>query len=381
MLLKTSENLQRVELPIILAHAYCQTSQAIVLLCSRSVRSVTHTRTPVTVLKITGLGRSGSTILDIVLGNHPNIESVGEVSNLIRNGWISQESLRGIDQKRPRVPLCTCGKRLDVLYVDTPDEACPFWSSVRREWVERTDRDSIESYPKLQNDFELKRRWSRYGLDPLPRLLYEKRRPSAPFRSYARLTRAFFESIRAVSGKPIIVDSSKSPVRAFAFGMIPGIDLYVIHLVRDGRGVITSLRKTFKKDLQAGIMWDHEGKSMWKTIVRWIVLNLVSEWVCIQLGPKRTIRLRHEDFVADPKTALERIGSLIELDLTNVADAASSGKPMQAGHNIGGNRTKKSGTITLQPNAEEWKTALSPTEQRLSWMSMGWLMRRYGYDR
>jgi hypothetical protein len=338
----------------------------------------------VKVVKLTGLGRSGSTILDVVLGTHPQIESVGEVGNIVRNGWISRESLRGIPKDRLRVPICTCGKRLDVLYVDTPEEACPFWSSVRREWVERTDRDSIESYPKLQNDFELKRRW--------PRLLYEKRRPSAPFRSYARLTRTFFESIRAVSGKPIIVDSSMVPVRALAFGMIPGIDLYVIHLVRDGRGVITSLRKTFEKDLQAGIMWDHKGHPMWKTIVRrrvlylvsvvrWTVLNLASEWVCTQLGPERTMRLRYEDFVADPKAALERIGSLIELDLTKVAHAASSGKPMQAGHNIGGNRTKKSGTITLRPDAEEWRSALSPTEQRLSWMLMGWLMRRYGYDR
>jgi hypothetical protein len=345
---------------------------------------VTQTEGPVKVVKLTGLGRSGSTILDVVLGTHPQIESVGEVGNIVRNGWISRESLRGIPKDRLRVPICTCGKRLDVLYVDTPEEACPFWSSVRREWVERTDRDSIESYPKLQNDFELKRRW--------PRLLYEKRRPSAPFRSYARLTRTFFESIRAVSGKPIIVDSSMVPVRALAFGMIPGIDLYVIHLVRDGRGVVTSHRKSFEKDLQAGIMWDHKGHPMWKTIVRrrvlylvsvvrWTVLNLASEWVCTQLGPERTMRLRYEDFVADPKAALERIGSLIELDLTKVAHAASSGKPMQAGHNIGGNRTKKSGTITLRPDAEEWRSALSPTEQRLSWMLMGWLMRRYGYDR
>jgi hypothetical protein len=334
---------------------------------------MTHTETPVKVLKITGLGRSGSTILDVVLGNHSQIESVGEASNLIRNGWISRESLREIPKNRLRVPICTCGKRLDVLYVDAPDEACPFWSSVRREWVQRADRDSIESYPKLQNDFELKRRW--------PRLLYEKRRPSAAFRSYARLTRTFFESIRAVSGKPIIVDSSKSPARALAFGMIPGIDLYVVHLVRDGRGVITSLRKTFKKDVEAGIMWDHKGHPMWKTVVRWIVLNLATEWICIQLGPKRTMRLRYEDFVADPKSALEKIGTLIELDLTDVADAASSGKPMHAGHNIGGNRTKKSGTITLRPDAKEWKSALSPTEQRLSWISMGWLMRRYGYER
>ena len=207
---------------------------------------MTRIQTPVKVLKITGSARSGSTVLDVVLGNHPDIESVGEVNKLVRTGWISRESLRGIDPKRLRRPICTCGKRLDVLYVDTPDEACPFWSSVRREWVERSDGDSIEGYPKLQDAFELKRRW--------PRLLYEKRRPSAAFRSYARLTRAFFESIRAVSGEPVIVDSTKSPVRAFALGMIPGIDLYVVHLVRDGRGVIASLRKTFEKDIQAGIM-------------------------------------------------------------------------------------------------------------------------------
>ena len=38
---------------------------------------MTYQEKPVTVLQITGLGRSGSTILDIVLGNHPNIQSVG----------------------------------------------------------------------------------------------------------------------------------------------------------------------------------------------------------------------------------------------------------------------------------------------------------------
>jgi hypothetical protein len=339
-----------------------------------------RTETPVRVLEITGLDRSGSTILDIVLGNHPHIDSVGEVANITMNGWISRESLSGIDPKERRVPICTCGKRLDVLYVDTPDEACPFWSRVRREWVERTDPDSIESYPKLRGNFERTR--SATLVQQYLRLLYEKRRRSASFRSYAGLTRAFFESIRAVSGKPVIVDSSKSPVRAVALGMTPGIDLYVVHLVRDGRGVITSRRKVLKKNLRSGVMWDHEGVPMWKTVVRWIVLNLAAEWVCTRLGPNRTMRLRYEDFVADPKGALERIGSLIELDLTTVAEAASSGEPMQAGHNVGGNRTRKSTIIALQPElAEEWRTALSPAEQRLSWVLMGWLMRRYGYDR
>ena len=117
---------------------------------------MTHTRAPVTVLKLTGLRRSGSTILDVVLGNHPSTESVGEVGNLARSGWISPGSLHGIDPKRlPSRPLCTCGKRLDVPYVESPEEACPFWSGVRREWAGRVDPDAIEGYPKHQNNFEL----------------------------------------------------------------------------------------------------------------------------------------------------------------------------------------------------------------------------------
>jgi Sulfotransferase family len=345
---------------------------------------MTDTQTPVKILTIMGSARSGSTVLDVVLGNHSSIESVGEVNKLIRTGWISHESLRGINPKRLRRPICTCGKRLDVLYIDAPDEACPFWASVRREWVKRTDPVSIETYPKLQNDFEPQSRW--------PRLLYEKRRTSASFRSYARLTRAFFESVRAVSEKPITVDCSKISVRTFALGMTPGIDLYVIHLVRDGRGVIASNRKSSDKDPQAGITGGHKVLPMWRTavrqrvvhlvsLVRWIVGNLLSEWVCTQLAPNRVMRLRYEDFVADPKGALKRIGSLLELDFTDVAVAASSGAPMQAGHNVGGNRTKESGIITLRSDDEEWKRAFSPTEQRLSWLLMGWLMRRYGYKR
>ncbi len=335
---------------------------------------MTHSETPVKVLYITGAGRSGSTILDVVLGTHPNLESTGELSNLVRNGWIGGGSLRGIERKRLRRPICTCGRRLDIPEVEDAAEACPFWSSVRREWVERVDsRDDIESYPTLQDDFERFKR--------LPRLLRERHRPSPRFRSYARLTRALFESISAVSGKPVIVDSTKVSARAFALSMVPGIDLRAVHNVRDVRGVMSSRRKTSGKNLKAGIKRDHEGHPAWRTAVWWVGKNVIAEWVCAQLGPGKAVRVRHEDLYPDTRGVLGKIAPLIEVDLTGVAGAASSGKTLEVGHNIGGNRTKKSGIVTLRPDAQEWKTALSPTEQRLSWMLMGWLMRRYGYDR
>ena len=324
------------------------------------------------VLYIMGAGRSGSTILDIVLGNHPNVESTGELTNLVRNGWIGGKSLMGIEHKRLRVPICACGRRTDIPELDANANACPFWSNVRREWVERVDsRDDIESYPTLQSDFERLRR--------LPRLLLERRRPSPRFRSYARLTRALYEAISAASGKRVVVDSSKTPVRAFALSIVPGIDLRVIHNVRDVRGYMASRRKTLRKNLQAGIMWDHEGHPVWKSAVQWVYINFLSEWVCIQLGPGKALRLRHEDLYGDFRDVLDRIASLIEVDLTSVSDTASSGKTLQVGHSIGGNRTKKSEVLTLRPDDQEWRDTLSTREQRLTWALIGWLMRRYGY--
>lgn len=335
---------------------------------------MTRSGMPVKVLYVTGAERSGSTILDILLGNHPNVESTGELANLVRNGWVGGESLSGIKRKRLRVPICTCGLRTDIPDAEDASEVCPFWSSVRREWVERVDsRDDIESYPKLQDNFERNRR--------LPRLLRERRRPSSQFQLYARLTRALFEAISVVSGKAVVVDSSKNPVRAFAFSMVPGIELRAVHNVRDVRGVMSSRRKTFRKDIQAGIMWDHKGHPAWRTAMKWLYRNFVSEWVCTQLGPGKTVRIRHEDLYEDTRSVLDKISPLIEADLTGIADAASSGKALQVGHNIGGNRTKKSRILTLRPDTQEWREALSAREQRLTWALLGWIMRRYGYKR
>jgi hypothetical protein len=333
---------------------------------------MTDPQTPVKVLHITGVGRSGSTILDIVLGSHPDVQSTGELTNLLRTGWVGGDSLSRIERKKLRLPICTCGKRLDIPEVENPDEACPFWASVRREWVQRVDaQDDIERYPTLQREFE--------RLRQLPRLLRERRGPSPRFQSYSRLTRALFEAISATSGKPVIVDSSKAPMRAFALSRVPGIDLRVVHIVRDVRGVISSRRKTFRKDLRAGIEWDHEGHPAWRSAAQWMVLNLLSEWVCAQVGPRSTVQLRHEDLSEAPRGELRKIEPLIGVDLEDVAETASSGGTMRVGHNIGGNRVRKSESVTLQPDSREWRNTLSSREQRLSWALMGWLMRRYGY--
>ena len=64
------------------------------------------------VLYVVGAARSGSTVLQTVLGSHAQIEGVGELGFLSRSGHVFEE-------------YCACGEPADV---------CPYWSEVRRVW-------------------------------------------------------------------------------------------------------------------------------------------------------------------------------------------------------------------------------------------------------
>ena len=316
------------------------------------------TDAPVRVLYIVGAGRSGSTVLDIVLGNHPEIQSVGELRNLPYSGWAGGRATRS--------PYCSCGRTV---------AECPFWSAVRREWVARVGEEDARAYPALQSSFE------RYR--SLPRLVLELLRgPSPEFRAYARLTGALFEAIRTASGKAVVVDSSKNPLRALTLSMAPGVDLHLVHLVRDARGVVSSRKKAFKKDHEAGLARDIEPQPAWNSAVFWLLINLLSGWVRRRLGAGRSARVRYEDFVAHPRRALVEIGPVAGLDLAGLAGEVSGGEALEVGHNVGGNRLRMTkGGVRLRPEAGGWKSTLSAREERTTWAVSGWLMRRYGYAR
>ncbi len=67
-------------------------------------------RTRPTVLYLGGLGRSGTTVLERVLGELPGVCSVGELVHLWRRGVLDGET-------------CGCGRSFG---------SCPFWAEVGR---------------------------------------------------------------------------------------------------------------------------------------------------------------------------------------------------------------------------------------------------------
>jgi hypothetical protein len=305
------------------------------------------------VVSIIGSGRSGSTVLDVVLGSHPNIEGVGALSKLPHSGWVQDDNRR-----------CSCG---------SPIHACPYWDGVHRRWIDIVGADGLSRYIDLQARYERSSKgW--------PRLLLEERIPSAAFLEYANMTAALYGSIRDVSGKPVVLDSSKKPMRTYALLATGAVDVRVLHLVRDGRGVVWSRLKALPRDVEAGVPSAQPPTPPWRTTLHWTQANIESEWVARRAGRSNASRIAYESLVETPGELLERISPIVGEDLSELMGGLENGQTMHAGHRVGGNRMRLSGSVRLRPDLE-WMAKLSSSDAQTFWRMAGWLARRYGYVR
>ncbi|MFM8322666.1 MAG: sulfotransferase family protein [Chloroflexota bacterium] len=304
--------------------------------------------TPIRLTYIVGTGRSGSTVIDSFLGNHPSIQSVGELARLLNDAWTNDY-------------YCSCGKR---------SSSCTFWSAVHQGWCELNGGVTVEQYAGLQSRFEQLRRW--------PFLSRERWKDSEDFQSYAKQTRLLLRAIQNTSGCKMIVDSSKGVERAYALAQIPGIDLRVIHLVRDPRGVVWSHKKAFKKDLRGGLPSDIEPEPTWRAALYWCRLNLQAEWLRKYLGKDRSVLVRYEDFMQHTRPVMEQVGRLMDVDFEPLLQVTEQDGTFNFSHTIAGNRVRMKGQLRLKFD-EEWREKLETRDRRITEALSGWLMARYGY--
>lgn len=298
----------------------------------------------VQLLYIMGLGRSGSTVLDSLLGNHPRMIGVGELRLLPTAGWKRSE-------------YCACGVVVDE---------CPFWREVRRRWEGLTDGATPSSLEAAQNRVE-RIRYRGFG----------GRGATTAHAEYARSTGALLRALEQVSGADIIVDSSKHPGRASALARIEGVTLRAVHLVRDVRAVAWSLSKAYDANPRAGLQRKIVPRPPLRTALRWVFVNGMAERVARRLGPERWCRVRYEDLARDPARALGDIGRLCGIDLGPLGERAASGEELRIGHTVAGNRLRMKGSFRLRFD-EQWQ-GLSTRDERLLRLVAGPFLRRYGY--
>ena len=172
-----------------------------------------------TVLFIGGLGRSGSTLLDRMLGRLDDVWSVGELVHLWERGL--KENNR-----------CGCGQR----FAD-----CPFWRRVGQVAFGGWDRLDVEEVLALKASVDRNRF---VPLMVLPGLAPAYR---ARLRRYLDLLERLYGAVREVSGRQLVVDASKHASHAFLVRRLRGVDLRLVHLVRDSRGVAFSWTKRMRR--------------------------------------------------------------------------------------------------------------------------------------
>jgi hypothetical protein len=302
----------------------------------------------VAVLYIMGFGRSGSTLLDNVLGSIPGFFSAGELHML----W------------RALMQGSGCGCR-------RPVAVCPVWTAVL---------DEIRSAGWHVDPQEIAT-WQHREARTVhtPRLL-RAAGPSAgrPLLSpYVRLRSDLYRSISKVTGARVIVDSSKTPADAATLPMLSSGDAYAIHLVRDPRAVAHSqLRRRPTLDIhRAGEM---HRRGTFRSAARWVASNLLSEQVHGLLGSNRSLMVRYEDFVQRPVESTKRVLTLLGEAPDRLPFVDDTTVSLEENHNVWGNRSRFiTGRVPLELD-EEWRREGALRRALVTAVVFPWL-GRYGY--
>lgn len=304
----------------------------------------------INVLYIGGFGRSGSTLLERVLGQIPGVVAVGEVVHLIERGLLGNEN-------------CGCGR---------PFHECPFWSDVGAKAFGGWDRMSGTSW------LELKQRVDRNRFIPLMIAPLLPRYRADLAQHCERLT-CLYEAIAEVSRAEVIIDSSKQASTAFLLRRVQGIRLRVLHLVRDSRGVAYSWTKAVTRpEIQDRITLMPRFHPA-RAAARWLAYNALFHL----LGPIGTEVdfVRYEDLLATPSAEIARIVAPTgvrggEGDLPFLADDHVD---LGGGHSVAGNPMRfLTGRIDLVPDSA-WRCGLHRAHRWIVTVITAPLLGWYGY--
>ena len=215
---------------------------------------------------IAGAPRGGTTIANMVLGQHPQIFATGSMRDFPDGGQLFADS-----------NMCSCGR---------PARDCSFWTEVRARYQPYKELSEPAKIPEL------------------------------------------FRIMAEVSERAFIGDVTHNRHYAERLLALPGVELYLIHVVRDGRGVLFSrIRKDYRSARLQKYGWRHFRRTM-KISRHWS--RHIRDFATLekQLGA-RAVRISYEQLCSDPVTALRPVGRCLGLDFDAVGANLAAGKPMQ----------------------------------------------------
>ncbi|MHC4116295.1 MAG: sulfotransferase family protein [Planctomycetota bacterium] len=294
---------------------------------------------------IMGASHSGSTLLAMLLGSHPQATTVGDTGGTIDRKAFGYR--------------CSCGREA---------AKCPFWRRIADNMGRRgldldvSDFGTRFRFPENRFIDRVLRAEYRGPVMEAVRdsLLWLSAGWRRQFRGIVERNIALVEAVTEVTDSQVLVDSSKLPLRLKFLLRIPALEVKVIHLVRDGRAV-------------AQTYIEHHGWSVMKSAIEWRRDVLEEEELLARLGRERWLQVRYEDLCSDPQGQLEKLCVFLNMDPARVnVDFRSAGL-----HVFGnGMRLSSEPRILLD---DKWLTALTDAEISTIERLAGAELKKYGY--
>jgi hypothetical protein len=304
------------------------------------------------VLYICGWGRSGTTIVDRVLGQVSGFLSIGELRSL----WDTD----------PAVHRCGCG---------LPVVECELWGPLLNSmeaatgYTTRTVRSMRDEAARTRD---------------LPALYWAARRrtprPPTTVISYGDVLSGLYQGLLASSRAGVVVDSSKHPAEALLLASRSDIDLTVLHLVRDPRAVAFSWAQG---DPDPGV--DPLGRpprhGVWHSAAWWTAWNAAIEVLIRPRLGRNYVPLRYEDVMEEPVRHLDPVLQRFGRTPGDLPFMAADELCLGPSHAVAGNPARmRTGAIHLAVD-RRWETEMVPSDRRRATLGAFPLLGRYGYRR
>jgi hypothetical protein len=291
------------------------------------------------VLYVMGHGWSGSTVLGNVLGELDGFVHVGELRTIWDDGLLGEA-------------VCGCGRLV---------RDCELWSEVTSRALGR------ELAPEQVAGWHREASRVRHTV----RLLRMERGTPSGWQlldAYLPVAARLYSALSEATRSRVVVETSKRAGDAALLRLVPGVEASFVHLVRDPRAVAYSWRKR-----QA------PGHGAVATARDWSAFNLLDEAIRRKAGPRRSLRVRYEDFVVRPRDTIEAVLGLLGESLTALPFEDEHTVVLGGNHTVLGNPVRfDAGRVELR-DEEAWRTSL-PAAERLAITTLTFpLLVRYGY--
>jgi hypothetical protein len=302
------------------------------------------------IIYVLGPGRSGTGVLGRVLSTIEGVVFAGELRRL----WS-----RGLRPGR----TCGCGR---------PHAECEVWSKLLVPGATLAE-PSLAEIGRIQKQAAPEHLGGRSAFR-----LWRLSSPPPPTTAAGRYLAAYTDlhtAFARVTGADVVIDSSKSTADALLLAVRPDVTTYVVQILRDPRGVAFSLQNHAAK--QTGLARHLQAA---RAAIRWVAKHVTNEAIRRRYGPDRSIVLRYEELIEDPRGIVEAVAKLVGQP-SPVVDLAP-GVVIQVPEVHGPDGSKRLRFVTTQVVLQldtRWQQELSSVDRFLVTLLTYPLLRRYGY--